>query len=94
MSDNSSATDTNASLSEDRELVNKLALEVMEPALQAAMREANGKGSPIERMSALGNAYGALLMELLGKKAAESLLRGLADHIAAREDNPVKADNN
>ena len=94
MSDKSSAMDTNASLSENRELVNKLALEVMEPALQAAMREANGKGSPIEIMSALANAYGALLMELLGKKAAESLLRGLADHIAAREDNPVKADNN
>jgi len=94
MSDNDSAENGDMSLSENRELVNKLAIEVMEPALQAAMREANGKGSPIEIMSALANAYGALLIELLGKKAAESLLRGLADHIAAREDNPVKVDNN
>jgi hypothetical protein len=42
----------------------------------------------------LANAYGGLLIDLLGEKAAESLLRGHADHIAAREDNGVSINNN
>ena len=50
---------------ENRELVNKLALEIMEPALQKALKEAEGKGSYIEIMSALANAYGGLLIDLL-----------------------------
>jgi hypothetical protein len=79
---------------ENRELVNQLALEIMEPALQKAMKSAEGKASPIEIMSALANAYGGLLIDLLGKKAAESLLRGHADHIAAREDNGISINNN
>ena len=58
------------------------------------LKSAEGKASPIEIMSALANAYGGLLIDLLGKKAAESLLRGHADHIAAREDNGISINNN
>ena len=94
MSDADINKETEKLVPENRELVNKLALEIMEPALQKALKEAEGKGSYIEIMSALANAYGGLLIDLLGKKAAESLLRGHADHIAAREDNDVSVNNN
>ena len=94
MSDADINKETEKLVPENRELVNKLALEIMEPALQKALKEAEGKGSYIEIMSALANAYGGLLIDLLGKKAAESLLRGHADHIAEREDNDVSVNNN
>jgi hypothetical protein len=94
MSDTSLDSGKEKLVPENRELVNQLALEIMEPALQKAMKSAEGKASPIEIMSALANAYGGLLIDLLGEKAAESLLRGHADHIAAREDNSVSVNNN
>ena len=76
---------------ENKELVNQLALEIMEPALQKAIKEAREKASPIEIMSALANAYGGFLVEMLGPKAAASLMRGHADHIASREQAEVSS---
>ena len=74
---------------EDRELVQQLAQEYIEPALQLALKSAAGKGTPLEILSAMANAYGSLLVDLLGHKAAASFLRGHADHIAAREVEPL-----
>ena len=42
-------------------------------------------------MSALANAYGGFLVEMLGPKAAASLMRGHADHIASREQAEVSS---
>jgi hypothetical protein len=79
---------------ENKELVNKLAREIMEPALQKALKEARDKASPVEIMSALANAYGGFLVDLLGARAAASLMRGHADHIATREQSQVSNETN
>ena len=57
----------------------------MEPAIQKAIKDAWGLAILMEIMSALANAYGGFLVELLGHKAAASLMRSHADHIASRE---------
>ena len=58
---------------ENKELVNQLALEIMEPALQKAIKEAREKATPIEIMSALANAYGGFLVEMLLLKVSRML---------------------
>ena len=60
-----------------------------QPAL--APKSADGRTS-LEILSAMANAYGSLV-DLLGHKAAASFLRGHADHIAAREGEPVRKKN-
>ena len=72
---------------ENSEIVNQIAIEIMEPAIQKAIKDARGKGSPMEIMSALANAYAGFLVELLGHRAASSLMRGHSDHIASREQS-------
>jgi hypothetical protein len=74
---------------EDTERVNRLAVEIMEPALRAALRQADGQAPSIEIMSALANAYGGLLVDFLGRKAAVSMMRGHASHVESVEDLSV-----
>lgn len=74
---------------EDTERVNRLAVEIMEPALRAALRQADGQAPSIEIMSALANAYGGLLVDFLGRKAAVSMMRGHANHVESVEDHTV-----
>jgi hypothetical protein len=82
-------TDNNQLPPENTELVNQLATDIMEPALQSALKSAEGKATSIELMSALANAYGSLLVDLLGHKAAASYMTGHANHIASLEPEPV-----
>ena len=77
------------SQSEDRGRVDRIAAEIMEPALREAVRKADGEAPSIEIMSALANAYGGFLVDLLGRKAAVSLMRGHADHIEKLEDSGI-----
>ena len=74
---------------EDRERVDRLAKEIMEPALREAIRKADGLAPSIEIMSALANAYGGFLVDLLGREAAVSLMKGHAEHIEKLEDKVV-----
>ena len=71
---------------ENREKVRKIAIEIIEPALQAALGAARKEGSAQEVLSALSTCYGSLLVDLLGKKAAVTYLVGQADHIASYEE--------
>ena len=87
MSNKEDGTAADTLKQENQELVNKLAVEIMEPAIQKAIKDARGLGSPMEIMSALANAYGGFLVESLGHKAAASLMRGHAEHIASREQS-------
>ena len=59
-----------------------------QPAVEA-VRKADGEAPSIEIMSALANAYGGFLVDLLGRKAAVSLMRGHADHIEKLEDSGI-----
>jgi hypothetical protein len=74
---------------ENKERVNSMAREIMEPALQAALAEGVKKAPEVEVVSALASAYSAFLIEILGRKAASSFMRGQADHIVSREDVDV-----
>ena len=47
---------------ENKEIVNKIAIEIIEPALQKALKEAREIGSAQEAVSALANCYGGLLL--------------------------------
>lgn len=89
MSKKSKTSSTTTLPPEDKERVNRIALEIMEPALKKAVAESKDKAPPIEIMSALANAYGGMLVDLLGRKAASSLMRGHADHIAKVEEDSV-----
>ena len=42
---------------ENKEIVNKIAIEIIEPALQKALKEAREIGSAQEAVSALANCY-------------------------------------
>ena len=56
-----------------------MAKEIMEPALREAIRKADGLAPSIEIMSALANVHGGFLVDLLGREAAVSLMKGHAD---------------
>ena len=71
---------------EDRERVSRLAAEIMEPALRKAARQAMAEAPEMEVISAIANAYAALLIETLGAKAAAGLLRAHADHIDSLQE--------
>ena len=75
--------------SENKEVVKKIATEIIEPALQKALAEAKKEGAPQEIVSALANCYGGLLVDILGRKGAASLLQGHAAHIASLEEAPL-----
>ena len=70
---------------ENKERVTQLAQDVIEPALRKAISDSKGEATDIEILSAVATAYGAMLVNLLGNKAAASYMRGQADHIELLE---------
>ncbi len=71
---------------ENKETVNKIAIEIIEPALQQALKEAREVGSAQEVVSALANCYGGLLVDLMGRNGAASFLQGHAVHLASLKE--------
>ena len=71
---------------ENKEIVNKIAIEIIEPALQKALKEAREIGSAQEAVSALANCYGGLLVDLMGRNGAASFLQGHAVHLASLKE--------
>ena len=66
---------------EDRERVNRLAREIIAPGLHKAVQEAQKEAPTNEVLSSMVNAYGAVLLEMIDRKAASALLHSYADHI-------------
>ena len=75
----------------NKEKVQKIATQIIEPALQKALAEARKEGSGPEVMSALANCYGGLLVDLLGRKAAGSLMQDHVNHLASLEEQPLNS---
>ena len=71
---------------EDKEKIQHIASQILEPALQEALAEARKQGSAQEVLSAMANCYGGLLVDILGRKAAATFLQGHAIHLASREE--------
>ena len=86
MADQTKEKGVDAVLKEDPETVIRIAQEIIEPALQEALKKAQQEASSAEILSALANSYGGLLVDLMGFGAAAKFMRGHADHIASREE--------
>lgn len=71
---------------ENQQTVNKIATEIIEPALQKALAAAREEGTAQETISALANCYGGLLVDMMGRKAAATFLQGHAVHLASLEE--------
>jgi len=72
--------------SNETELTLKLRDEVFLPALQAAAgRGREMTDNPSILLNASVQAFGEMLVQVIGAKAAALLLHGFADHIAAHE---------
>jgi hypothetical protein len=71
---------------EDQQVVQRVAEEIIEPALQKALAEARKTATAQESLSALATCYGALLVDLMGKRAAATFLQGHAVHIVSNEE--------
>ena len=76
---------------EDPQTVQRIAEEVIEPALQEALGEARKVASAQESLSALANCYGGLLVDLMGRKAAATFLQGQAVHIVSNEEEALNS---
>ena len=87
------ATDSQK-IEENKDRVNKIASEILDPALRAAIIEAEKIAPPIEVISALSNVYGSLLVDLFGKKTACSILKDYYEHLAATEETVISASDN
>ena len=74
---------------EDKEKVQKIASDIIEPALQKALADATKEGSAQEVVSALANCYGGLLVDLMGRQAAAAFMQGHAIHITSIEEQPI-----
>ncbi len=74
---------------EDQQTVQRVAEEIIEPALQKALAEARKIASAQESLSALANCYGGLLVDLMGRKAAATFLQGHAVHIVSNEEEAL-----
>ena len=74
---------------EDPQTVQRVAEEIIEPALQTALAEARKVASAQESLSALANCYGGLLIDLMGRKAAATFLQGHAVHIVSNEEEAL-----
>ena len=72
---------------EDPQKVQRIAEEIIEPALQKALAEARKTASAQESLSALANCYGGLLVDLMGRNAAASFLQGHAVHLMSLKEN-------
>jgi hypothetical protein len=80
--------------SKDTEMTLKLRDEVFLPALQQASAKAREMtDNPSLLLNATVQAFGELLVQVIGAKAAAHLLRGFADHIAAHENEPRNSPN-
>ncbi len=66
---------------ENKERVNQIAQDIIAPSLAEAVKEAQMKAPVNEVLSALVNTYGAVLLEMIDRKAAASLLHSYADHL-------------
>jgi hypothetical protein len=86
MSDSQNLSQSGALPAEDKERVNRIAADIMEPALRKAIGEAVAEAPEMEVISAIANAYAALLIETLGAKPAAGLMRAHADHIDSLEE--------
>jgi hypothetical protein len=71
---------------EDQQVVQRVAEEIIEPALQKALAEARKTATAQESLSALATCYGGLLVDLMGKRAAATFLQGHAVHIVSNEE--------
>ena len=76
---------------EDPQKVQRIAEEIIEPALQKALAEARKTASAQESLSALANCYGGLLVDLMGRKAAATFLQGHAVHIVSNEEEVLNS---
>ena len=70
---------------ENKDRVSKIANEIIEPALRKAVADSKEVGTEFEIVSAVATAYGAMLVDLLGSKAAASYMSGHAKHIKSLE---------
>ena len=69
--------------------VQKIATDIIEPALRKALAEARKEGSAQEVVNALANCYGGLLVDILGRQPAAAVLRDHAQHIASSEEDAL-----
>lgn len=76
---------------ENIERVNKVAAEIIEPAVRQAIVDAEKMATPIEVVSALSNVYGSLLIDLFGKQTALTIMKDHYEHLAATENPSVNA---
>ena len=76
---------------ENIERVNKVAAEIIEPAVRQAIVDAEKMATPIEVVSALSNVYGSLLIDLFGKQTALTIMKDHYEHLAATENHSVNA---
>ena len=76
---------------ENKETVQRIASDIIEPALQEILSKARKEGSAQEVLSALANCYGGLLVDIMGRKAAATFLQGHAVHIASLKEEPVNS---
>ena len=53
--------------------VQKIATDIIEPALRKALAEARKEGSAQEVVNALANCYGGLLVDILGRQPAAAV---------------------
>jgi hypothetical protein len=74
---------------ENIDKINKIASDIIEPALKNVLAEARKEASAEEVMSALANSYAGLLVDTMGRKAAVAFLQGHANHIASLEEEAL-----
>ena len=84
--DNNKKEENSDGIVEDPETVMRVAQNIIEPALQEALKKARDEASNAEILSALANSYGGLLVDLMGFGPAAKFMRSHADHIASREE--------
>lgn len=85
MSDSQNPSNPGTLPAEDKERVSRLTADIMEPAFRKAVVEAMAEAPEMEVISAIANAYAALLIETLGAKPAAGFMRAHADHIESLE---------
>lgn len=76
---------------ENKEIVERVAIEIIEPAIKEALAKARKEATAQEVLSALANCYGGLLVDTMGRKAAATFLQGHAVHIASVEEQPLNS---
>lgn len=79
----------NENVVEDKETVQSIAREIIEPGLRKILAEARKKGSAEEVVTALANTYVGILVDVLGRDAASSFLQGHAAHITSLKEQPI-----